>query len=745
MSRKRLTLSNGQFGNLGTTFTRDVATVDDFAQSVAAGVPRYGRPVVVSDYEQWSTASNTTFYQVFCGAGKSADGAHDLICYLLPDAHTFKIVKDHSFNSPLFTRDINRTDKVNHPINDIFKGTGDLETNRAWAPRFGVVCHGLLVMRSDVYDWNNTSWDLTGTGIISFAINASTGALTFVRRDFIADPGAAWLNYPRGQFFSMTGYTPDPHYTDPPLAAWFAITDYANNPNSPGGYAMIMRATRASVSSAWVAEPAVMIHSSIQTDRHFHSAVAQVKSANVLDVLISVGDASHNQSLVLRCSNKSNYYTGNPPVAANWTLYNHGVDGMVNQWAGGVLGPDNNHIVGADGTSEAIVSAKTPDAGVDPSVTKASLDYLFGAGTSGNHLLDSLWAHTDCPERRRNYVSRIEHHLNDPMPENSICFSPDGRAWCVIADMPSNTEVPFISGDRIYLTSLSSSGGIRYIPIPKTRVGRPLRLGPGGMQWVKPGVWVIDGIEDNISTFFLDKGANGKWQDDDVDLPNQPPTEGRVLKVVNTGTNTFEGRNRIAGIQSETPYPTNGKIFIRWWGMPFKGRQNAVIATLDSGIGQLSAARQYSACPGTFTPHLLTANITNPPNENYGRWLAIGDMEQNGNFYMASDLIVTGSDPVPGYPMPAGRGTTPLDENLTVTGLGLGSRWAVAVYGIIPWDSWDSTYSYFDGTNSHPMVDEVPLWTLYIDATHHIAVVADIAHDKMLFRVTDGATNGTSE
>jgi hypothetical protein len=55
----------------------------------------------------------------------------------------------------------------------------------------------------------------------------------------------------------------------------------------------------------------------------------------------------------------------------------------------------------------------------------------------------------------------------------------------------------------------------------------------------------------------------------------------------------------------------------------------------------------------------------------------------------------------------------------------------VAIYGIMPWDSWDSQY---------PIVDEVPLWTLYYSPEYYIAVVADIANSKMLFRVVnDGA------
>src|SRR5437867_5258268 len=116
MARNRLIINNGQFGKLLTSFSRNVATVDDFAQPVSANMPRYGRPVVVSDYMPWATALPTTSPQIFCGAGKSADGAHDLICYLLFDDHIFNIVKDHNFNSNslLFTRDINRTD-TNRP------------------------------------------------------------------------------------------------------------------------------------------------------------------------------------------------------------------------------------------------------------------------------------------------------------------------------------------------------------------------------------------------------------------------------------------------------------------------------------------------------------------------------------------------------------------------------------------------------------------------------------------------------
>src|SRR5205823_11795973 len=105
---------------LSTTFTRNVPTVDDFAQAVSANVPRYGRAQAVSDYTSWSTALSTTSRQIFCGAGKSADGEHDLICYLLQEDKTFNIVKDHNFNSLLFTRNFNRTDSRRPAIDDIF-------------------------------------------------------------------------------------------------------------------------------------------------------------------------------------------------------------------------------------------------------------------------------------------------------------------------------------------------------------------------------------------------------------------------------------------------------------------------------------------------------------------------------------------------------------------------------------------------------------------------------------------------
>lgn len=81
--------------------------------------------------------------------------------------------------------------------------------------------------------------------------------------------------------------------------------------------------------------------------------------------------------------------------------------------------------------------------------------------------------------------------------------------------------------------------------------------------------------------------------------------------------------------------------------------------------------------------------------------------------------------------MPEVRNTTEPDEHLIVGGLNLGSRWAVAVYAIIPWDSWDSVY---------PLVTEVPLWTLYSDSSNFVSVVADIEHDKLVFRV-NGSSN----
>jgi len=246
----------------------------------------------------------------------------------------------------------------------------------------------------------------------------------------------------------------------------------------------------------------------------------------------------------------------------------------------------------------------------------------------------------------------------------------------------------------------------------------------------------------NISTTFLNK-VSGKWQDNLIDLPSQPPTQGRVLKVVNTGTNNFEGSNWIAGIGDSSvgtvdlPRPDNGRIFVRWWGMPLKGRLIEIHPVLESGIGEKAEATQFSACPGTFTPHILAAVINNDANgPNYGRRIDQYSVDQNDNYYFASDLIVTGDNPVPGYPMPEVRNTTEPDEHLTVSGLNLGSRWAIAVYAIMPWDSWDSVY---------PIVTEVPLWTLWKDANNHIAVVADIANSKMLFRVTVAGTTNTIE
>src|SRR5688572_28993072 len=98
MARNRYILNNGEFGSLATSFTRNVATVDDFAQAVSANVPRYGRAQAISDYAAWSTALPTNDVQVCCGAGKSADGQHDLFCYLLLSAssNTFNIVKNHN-------------------------------------------------------------------------------------------------------------------------------------------------------------------------------------------------------------------------------------------------------------------------------------------------------------------------------------------------------------------------------------------------------------------------------------------------------------------------------------------------------------------------------------------------------------------------------------------------------------------------------------------------------------------------
>jgi hypothetical protein len=724
---KRTQFNNGIAGE-SYSFTRNVATVDDYAQAVAANVPRYGRTTLVADYTSWAVALVPAFEtaQTLYGAGKSADGQHDLLAFILEDDHTFNIAKDHVFSPLLFTRNLSRTDHAG--THDIFNGTADVEATRAWVPNYaGAICHGMLVLNCSVKDWSGSAWVIKGMGVVTLAIDSTTGAVTLLRRDFIADPSVAWNDYARGAYWSMSGYTPDPHYTDPPLTAWFAMVDYAANTGSPGGYCVVFRATRAAVGSAWVPEAALMIYSSAATGRHFHTAILQVKSSTVVDVLISIGDGTLNRFILARCTDKANYTT-----LLNWTTYNHGTDGYANQWAGACLGPYDNHFVGEDTGSETIMSVKTPTVAQDPSVVKASHSYIFGIETAAANPTSALWVHTDCPEKKRNYVGR-SFKASTGTQEESICFSPDGYAWGIIAENPTTGIVPVVCGNRIYVGTTTGQGGLRYIPIPKTRTTRPLRIGPGGKQWVAAHDWTNDQVDAGITNTSLSPKVSGKWQDGGVDLPAQPPTLGRVLKSVNASTGNKQGRNWIPGTQDvDLPRPTVADTYFRWWMMPKKGVQALVAGIIDSGEGSGTAAIAYAGSAETFIPHLHTGTAAQIPGTagslSYGTFLTLTAMVQGGDFYMASDNCVTGTNIVPGYPMPEVRNTTEPDEALSKsTGLALGSRWTFGVHSVIPWDSWDTTY---------PLVTEVPLWTLYTDANNHIAVVADIANSALLVRVT---------
>lgn len=85
MARNRYILNNGEFGNLSTTFTRNIATVDDFAQAVSANVPRYGRAQAISDYDSWHTALTTNLVMAI-NANLPSNGMTRATKFVLGDA-----------------------------------------------------------------------------------------------------------------------------------------------------------------------------------------------------------------------------------------------------------------------------------------------------------------------------------------------------------------------------------------------------------------------------------------------------------------------------------------------------------------------------------------------------------------------------------------------------------------------------------------------------------------------------------
>jgi hypothetical protein len=718
-------------GTLEFEFARPVETMYPDGTPVAADQPRFP--------EEANLASGCVIEQVrvtphivrMLASGKGADGDTPLMVILDRMSGYLDVFSVAGEELMLAERTGIGRQRTYIMVN------GELDVMRAayfprrFDPLAGAICHGAIVLFCVVYEREDLGdgeywWWPKG---IAFVISQDQG----VNWDLVYEEPTIDFHWPRGREWSMQNWWPlDRH--ESPTESYFVATDYRYNAGSPGGRVYMFRATRPTPEyDTWTIEPVVIPYErhggpSGEEGEHFHSAGLVPYGENGMRLNVLIGDGQYFNRIASVTREDRDYQD-----LAGWTVqedYNgsrglpDGADpGIIgNQAVGCAPGPNaGDMIIGSDLNDEQLAVMRRDD-GTAPSAPMT--EHLYGWSWAGaTRRSENFIVRTPTPELGGPYYALYSPQTNFAVDgSRRVLYSPDGERWVQATSVVNGNESGSVHGGHIYMDCWLNREGIQRFPIPTVLTRRPLHVASGGLQRGRNNTTVIQDLWGAI--YGLGK-KDGQWVYDNVIIDPQPPSTGRVYRVI---ASRFDGGTSVGRIRPAGEVRTVGDVLntdfvqIRAWVMNDNPQAmiHPRVEVRQNGPGVFGAMRPKSAVTGTWVPIVFTGPADFWDTVSWGLWFFSGEGAPDDlEMFVALDCVIEGIG-YPGYPMGQDESVDKLgthfpDELAKVTGFTCEDEWTITLAGQIPEDGWDSSID---------TIDEWPLATIWGDESNYIELVA---------------------
>ncbi|MEA5486613.1 hypothetical protein VB775_07270 [Pseudanabaena sp. CCNP1317] len=720
---------DGEFrsrGGLTFSFSRATEAKDPEGNSVGVDEPRFGRPRLLAPTPIPETVRQTSNRTLLLGSGLDHDGVTPLLIVSEGNRRyldVFWVADDALLEAETTGEGRVRTVMVRPgggSVIDLMRGAVE---GRAFSPKAGTICHGLLVLMCEVsHETEVDGATVWLPGSVALVISADRGETWQVVYEEPVDQ----LGNDRVREWSLQNWWPLVR-GEAPTEAWFAGADYRHQAGAGGepplgGAVYVFRATRAQVGAPWVVEP--VVRPIIITDgpnSHVHAAGVMPFGNGGIRVFAGIGDSLTYQRIVSATLEDASSYD----TAQDWDYKDdyHGSFGTRGlQFVGCAPGPDPyKAILGSDENGDQIVMLQADDnAG-----SRADLRHLYGFGLTNATGSRNFVIRTPTPELGGPYVSNFEPG-NSTLAASAkrLQFSPDGErwaeAWCpATAAMPSAA----VHGNHIYVDSRVNSTGIRRIPVPETLEIRPLLLSSGVENKATASMSAPLPTDSSNELTLLDQ-ASAEALD--------PPTDGPVYRIgslANGSSNLARFRPVAQGTQHAF-----GAVVLRFW-LRVEGAEGAQVIIRRNTPG-------FPAGPWFRYPLQQSANVWAPfvlrdtpfPGEWETMEYQVHSSSPSDPFvcYLAVDTL-TADGPLTGMSVPPEQ--TYASEFASVGSFpALGDEWSVTLSGHALEYLWDSV-----STGGY----EYPLARIVSDELNYIELIARPSSQDVLVRpVVNGQAPG---
>lgn len=730
---KRFRFDGGfrQEGGLRFVFNRAVPTVDPSGQAVSPMTARYASKASLAGAPTFELVRQTTHPMVGLASGLDSDGVTPLMVTLESQPTQGLLDVFIGAGDDLLAAEqtgIGRIRTILPTSGDVMRGT---IPGKQYRINSGVVCHGLIVLFCTVSAWDapSASWLDSASAFVTSQNHGQTWGVAFESAPFF--PGSR-----RGAPWAMQNWWPTTRNAAP-TEAYFAAADYCFNPGAPGGQFYIMRARRATPGDPWSIEPgAVALASANGNGEHFHTGAVLPLAGGGIRALLAIGDGRRNNRIVSLISPDADYTSGNWIINQSY----HGAHGVLgiegNQFVGCAPGPfPDSVLVGSDLSAEQVMLLSTGDAAATSPLTT----HLYGFSPSDGTGPTVFSIRSPTPERGGPYCVNAEPFSQVTLTlVRRVLYSPDGLNWAQAASPAGG--YPLIHGDHIYFDA-APGRGMERIPVPKVISGRPLLIGPGGMQHERAEPLLEAGAAPRM--VVLSRDALGRWVDNGVPLDPQPPTMGPVFRLTTSSKETVPWIGRIfpAGPDNRLNRILGFQTMVRVWLHQADPTRSA---TLSLGFGDSVTAPQFYRSAivqsvDSWIPISVAGHVELAPNSTlqlYAR--SSGPEPDDQTIYLALDSVQEGRG-VPGYPMPPDPsvpaiGTAHPDELARISGLSCSDKqWTITLLMQLPEDGFDFR---------SPLQSRWPIATLWGDADNYIELIADTTQSQLQARLTVNGRTG---
>lgn len=724
---------------LNFEFSRGVPTLDDAGNAVAADVARYAGKRLLCGAPEIRTVAGTTFNTSFemLTAGVLADGTTPVWITQDNNRGLLSVIVGTE-TGPKFTYN-----RVSNPakggLPDFLRESIDESPDEAWSPRAALVCHGMAIVFCNVaVRDSHGDFFPNRVGFATCNLADLDGPKNlWWRRHAYSDVLTPWqVNLGIGATWSMRQWYSLQRDGSAPTEFWVCAADYRAAPAKDGGVYCVFPVTRPSAAdSHWTPGSVVELPGRFSSNgnglgnvTHAHALAAMRFGTDGILALGSRGDGLYsNANYTWTLDHTADYALGASPAPGSlgWltgpTAWSgpkivHGsilppsadpsLRALGNQWIGNCPAPvEGRFLVGCDEVSQALwmTSPLTSDpATVDFTTTYPASPtawFLPNGATSSKPRYIMFHISTPTPNTLGGqYVAQLSPSQFDNQQTLSqrILYSPDGFNWGQCwAHRENSQSGPMIADGRIYVGAQGSQSllGLRSIPVPSTRIQKPLRLALGGTNLLSSPI-DVSGV-----------GGNTTVVPEVLSTISSPPATGPIFRVTTAPTaaapDAFIGRFALA---AALPMPNKAlrlRCYVR--GTPsgeggtagtlsINARLRSTDANNAGASPKFSAWTDGIALPGTgdWIPLVFSTDVS-----TWGTQPALVNLDLEvqsnvgvclpGSFLLAFDSLTMG-EPTP-YPLP--QNDTGPSEIATVTGMNLDGDFTVLLGGLLPMDSWD--------------------------------------------------------